>query len=152
MAHGADERLLEVGADAPDFTLITAYGDPFTLSELRGRMNACLFFYPTHATPLDAQQFAAARDDRERFVGADIERIGVNPGSLDENQRFAQLHELDFTLVVDADLEVARRYRAAPPDRHEVEPTVYVVDKEGKIAFARRGAVTTEEILEALER
>ncbi|HEX7118964.1 MAG TPA: redoxin domain-containing protein [Longimicrobiales bacterium] len=152
MAGETEARLLEVGTDAPDFTLISAYGEPFTLSELRGRMNACLFFYPEHETPQNSRQLAAARDDRERFIGADIERIGLNPGSLEENQRLAQLHELDFPLLVDADLEVARKYGAAPPDRHHVERIVYVVDKEGKIAFARRGTPTTEEILEALDR
>ncbi len=149
----ADElELLAVGEDAPDFTLMSAYGDPFTLSELRERMNACLFFYPEHATPEGERQLAAARDDHERFVGADVERLGVNPGSLEENQRFAQLHRLDFPLLLDTDLEVARRYRVAPPDERRVERAVYVIDREGTIVFARRGTARTDEILEALDR
>ncbi len=151
MADNREPELLEVGSDAPDFTLTSAYGEPFTLSELRDRMNACLFFYPPHETPTNGEQLSSARDDRDRFIGADVERIGLNPGSLEENQRFAQLHELDFPLLVDADLEVARRYHAAPPDESRVLRTVYVVDKQGKIAYASRGVPKTDEILRALE-
>jgi peroxiredoxin Q/BCP len=152
MADNTEPRLLEVGADAPDFTLVSSYGDPVTLSSFRGRMNVCLFFYPEDETPGCIRQLCAARDDRGRFVDADVERLGINPGSLASHQAFAQKHELDFPLLVDADLEVARMYGAAGPGEDRVRRTVYLIDKAGKVALARRGAPTTDEILGALTR
>lgn len=83
MADRTEPELLEVGTDAPDFTLTSAYGEPFTLSELRGQMNACLFFYPEQDAPGVGPQLAAVRDHRDRFVAADVERIGIKPGTPD---------------------------------------------------------------------
>lgn len=36
-----------VGAEAPDFTLESVWGDPITLSEYRGHKNVVLVFYRT---------------------------------------------------------------------------------------------------------
>jgi peroxiredoxin Q/BCP len=150
MPDKSEPKLLEVGSNAPDFTLISSYSDPVTLSSFRGRMNVCLIFYPEDGTPGCTRQLCVLRDDRERFIGADVERFGVNPGSLKSHQQFAQQHEIDFPLLVDADLEVAHAYGAAAPDEHRVRRTVYVIDKRGKVAFAARGYPETDEILEAL--
>lgn len=154
MPEAAERKLLEIGTDAPDFTLIASYGDPVTLSEYRGRMNVCLFFYPGDDTPGCTRQLCAARDEAEKFVAADMERFGVNPGSLESHQRFAQKYELDYLLLVDADLAVAEAYGAVEPGEgeREVRRSVYVIDKDGKVAFAARDYPTTEEIVGALRR
>lgn len=151
MADSDEPRMLEVGEDAPDFTLVSSFGDPVSLSEYRGRMNVCLFFYPGDDTPGCTRQLCAARDDEGVFVEADVERIGVNPGSLESHQRFAEKYELGFPLLVDSDLQVARDYGAARPGEHRVWRTVYLIDKDGKVAFAERGYPSTEEILGALD-
>ena len=41
--------MLRVGTEAPDFTVPVNTGDPFTLSEQRGR-NVVLFFFPRAGT------------------------------------------------------------------------------------------------------
>lgn len=148
--ENSEPRLLEVGSDAPDFTLTSSFGDPVTLSSYRDKTNVCLVFYPEDGTPGYTRQLCALRDDAEAFVGSDVERFGVNPGSLKSHQEFAQRHEIDFPLLVDTDLQVARKYHAIAPDGSRVLRTVYLIDKEGKVAFAARGYPETEEILEAL--
>lgn len=150
MRDNAEPKLLEVGSDAPDFTLSSSYGDPVTLSSYRDRMNVCLVFYPEDGTPGCTRQLCALRDDAEEFVEADVERFGVNPGSLKSHQEFAQQHEIDFPLLVDTDLQVARDYNAVDLEEPRVLRTVYVVDKRGKVAFAARGYPETSEILEAV--
>jgi peroxiredoxin Q/BCP len=150
MRENSEPRLLDVGSDAPDFTLSSSYGDPVTLSNYRDRMNVCLVFYPDDGTPGCTRQLCVIRDDAEEFIGADVERFGVNPGSLKSHQAFAQQHEIDFPLLVDADLQVAREYHAVDLNEPRVLRTVYLVDKRGKVAFAARGYPETAEILEAL--
>ena len=44
------DRLIEEGAQAPDFTLPNQDGEDVTLSELRGRP-VVLYFYPKAHTP-----------------------------------------------------------------------------------------------------
>ena len=43
------EKMLRIGSHAPDFTVPLSTGDPFTLSEQRGR-NVVLFFFPRAGT------------------------------------------------------------------------------------------------------
>lgn len=145
-----DLILLPVGNDAPNFTLEATDGSIITLSDYRGHMNVCLFFYPEDESPGCTRQLCAARDDRDKFVGADIERFGINPGSLESHQRFAQKNELDFPLLVDPDRHISRRYKCLDDRRDEVVRTVYLIDKNGDIAFRARGYPTTDELLEAL--
>ncbi|HEX7049804.1 MAG TPA: peroxiredoxin [Longimicrobiales bacterium] len=152
MPENVEPRLLGIGAEAPDFTLVASDGTPVTLSEFRGRSNVCLFFYPQDETAGCTRQLGAARDDRERFIAKDVERFGVNPGSLESHRRFVEKAGLDFPLLVDADLEVARSYGAARPGDRRVWRTVYLIDKAGEVAFAARGCPTTDEILGALDR
>src|SRR5690606_35085365 len=103
-------------------------------------------------TPGCTRQLCAARDDREEFIEADVERFGVNPGSLTSHRQFAEKYNLDFPLLVDTDLQVARMYGVAAPDERRVRRTVYLIDKDGKVAFAARGNPTTDEILRTLNR
>lgn len=139
--------MLEVGEDAPDFTLESSGGDPVSLSEYRGKKNVCLFFYPGDDTPGCTRQLCAARDDTPRFVQADVERLGINRGSLESHQRFAEKYEFGFPLLVDQDLQVARDYGVTGPDETRIRRTVYLIDKDGRVAFAKRGAPSTDEIL-----
>ena len=153
----ADQRatgtnLLNVDEEAPDFTLLGSDGDLVTLSDFRGHMNVCLFFYPEDASPDCTRQLCAARDDRDAFIAADVERFGVNPGSLESHQRFAEHHDIDFPLLVDADRAVARMYGAYDPEADRVRRIVYVIDKEGDVAFRSRGYPSTREILEPITR
>lgn len=150
MREQSEPRLLEVGSDAPDFTLMSSFGDPVTLSSYRDQMNICLIFYPEDGVSGSTRQLGLIRDNAEAFVGADVERLGVNPGSLRSHQEFAQSNGIDFPLLVDTDLQVAREYRAVDPDERRVLPTVYLVDKRGKIAYAARGYPEAAEILEAV--
>lgn len=43
--------MIAVGTDAPDFSLKDHFGRVWTLSALRGKRHALLFFYPLDYTP-----------------------------------------------------------------------------------------------------
>lgn len=151
MAETEGNTTLEVGDDAPDFTLSSSLGAPVSLSEYRGKMNVCLYFYPADNTPGCTRQLSAARDDAARYIEADVARLGINPGSLESHQRFVERHDFDFPLLVDADLQVARAYGAVRPDTDRVQRTVYLIDKDGNVAFVERGSPSTDTILQSIE-
>lgn len=70
---------------------------------------------------------------------------GVNPASAERHRLFLEKLELPFPLIVDKGGRVARVFRAGLGPL--VRRTVYVIDPEGRIAFARRGAPEPAEIL-----
>jgi peroxiredoxin Q/BCP len=43
--------MIEIGSKAPDFTLNSHFGVPFTLSEFVGKRHVLLVFYPLDWTP-----------------------------------------------------------------------------------------------------
>ena len=61
----SDLTMLEVGSQAPDFTVTLGSGERFTLSEHRGR-NVVLFFYPrafTHGCTVEVGGFCESYED-----------------------------------------------------------------------------------------
>jgi peroxiredoxin Q/BCP len=138
---------LPVGAEAPDFTLPDQDGHPVTLCRLRGG-NVVLVFYPGDETPVCRRQLCEFRDrwDQVRARGAVV--LGINPQSAASHLGFRARHELPFPLLVDKGQTVALSYNASGlfPRR-----TVYLIGRDGRIRYSRRGKPPVEEVLAAAE-
>lgn len=142
--------LIDVGAEAPDFTLQADTGDAFRLSDLLGHVRAMLVFYPKDFTPGCTDQLIQVRRNIEHLRGAGIEPMGVNSGDADSHQRFRKEHGLNFDLLVDEDNKVAHAYGAIKDDGTGIQRSVVVVGKNGKVIFAESGAPPWQRILSAM--
>jgi peroxiredoxin Q/BCP len=139
---------LPAGALAPDFTLLDQGGRPVSLSSLRGR-EVVLIFYPGDDTPTCTRQLCKIRDRWEMFLERDVAVLGVNPWKASRHAAFHARHGFPFPLLVDRGQRVAKLYNASGL---WVRRTVYLVGKDGTIAFARRGTPSPHEVLAALSR
>ena len=101
--------MIETGAEAPDFTLPDQDGTPVRLSELRGR-KAVLYFYPRADTPGCTTQACGIRDRGAEYRDAGATVLGVSPDPVEAIRKFHAKQSLDFTLLADADHEVAELY------------------------------------------
>ena len=101
--------MIEPGQQAPDFTLPDQDGKPVALSSFRGAP-VVLYFYPKALTPGCTKQACGIRDRRADYERAGATVLGVSPDPVARLRRFADKHDLDFTLLADADHEVAERY------------------------------------------
>lgn len=144
--------MIPVGELAPDFTLPDEQGHPVTLSSFRGKHPVVLIFYPGDSTYVCTRQLCEVRDSFAEFQAAGAVVFGMNPQGPESHQRFIEKYDFPFPLLVDAGNAVARLYksvlgwgRLSLPNR-----TVYVIGKDGRIAFARRGKPAPQEILGAL--
>jgi peroxiredoxin Q/BCP len=99
-----------VGDRAPDFTLPDQAGRPVRLSDLVGKQNVVLYFYPKDATPGCTAEARAFRDAYDAFTDADTEVIGVSSDSVKSHERFAAKHALPFILLSDRDGAVRELY------------------------------------------
>lgn len=92
------------------------------------------------------------RDEIEKFEQAGIQPFGVNPAGVDSHWRYAQKMQFQFPLLSDGDRAIARAYRALKDDGKGIQRSVYVVARDGTIAFAQRGAPPVDEIVVAVDR
>lgn len=131
--------MLDAGDQAPDFTLPDQNGDPVTLSELRGQP-VVVYFYPRADTPGCTTQACGIRDRRANYEAAGARVLGLSPDPVEAIAKFAGKHDLDFTLLADADHEVADAYGTwAEKSMYGkkywgVLRATFIVDEAGKIA------------------
>ena len=142
-------QMLTVGEKAPAFSLLDQSGNPVTLDEHRGKRNVVLIFYPANKTPGCTKQLCAVRDQFELFTNNNTVVFGVNPQGAESHQRFTDKHNFPFPLLVDREKEVVSAYGCK--GALATKRTVYGIDKEGIIVFARRGMPSNEEVLEAFK-
>lgn len=76
--------------------------------------------------------------------------VAVNPGSLPSHAKWDQEFCFSFPICVDEGKKVAASYGALKPEGG-VQRTVFLVDKQGNIAWAQQGMPETSEILAAIE-
>jgi peroxiredoxin Q/BCP len=143
---GLFSKPLGVGVSAPPFILPDERGEVFVLNLNRNK-NVLLVFYPADDTPGCTKQLCNLRDDLVRLRERNVFVVGINPGSPGSHQAFKTKHSYPFPLLVDSGKRVAKLYNAAGV---VVKRTVYLIGRDGRIKFSRRGAPTVEEILAAV--
>ena len=146
--NGTTERkeLLPIGADAPDFRVRASDGGDVALSAFRGKQNVVLVFYPGDNTPVCAAQLCGFRDSWAALQSAETVVFGVNSANEAKHAGFAAKYRFPFPLLVDAGGVIAAQYGCRALFGI-VKRTVYVVDKAGKIIYARRGNPAPSEII-----
>ncbi len=144
-----------VGTTAPAFTLKDSQGNSFKLADFKGKKNVLLFFYPGDDTPGCVKQLCAIRDDKAKFKSfKDLVAFGVNHADADSHNAFIEKYGLTMPLLIDKDRKVSKKYGAIKYmfGNESIKRSVIIIDKNGKLAYVKRGMPENEEILEALEK
>ena len=128
--------MLQLGDQAPDFTLRTTTGDTFRLSEQRGQRAIVLYFYPKDDTPGCTAEACSFRDQYQDFQDLGAEVVGVSSDSEASHQRFTQKHRLPFPLLADDGGQVRKLYQV-PRALLGILPgrVTFVIDKQGAIRY-----------------
>lgn len=100
---------IQEGSLAPDISLQTDGGEPFLLSDLRGK-TVVLYFYPKAGTPGCTTEACEFRDSGERFETAGAVIVGVSSCSVEKQARFKAKYKLPFTLLSDTEKTAAQAY------------------------------------------
>ncbi len=91
------------------------------------------------------------RDEIAKFEQRGIQPFGVNPAGVDSHHSYVTKLGFNFPLLSDPERAIARAYGALKDDGHGIARTVYVVRRDGTIAFAQRGAPPVDEIVGAVD-
>lgn len=124
---------------APDFEVRDDQGNPFRLSNLKGKA-VVLYFYPKADTPGCTKEACSFRDTLAEFTELGAVVIGVSPDEPSAQAKFKAKYELTFPLLADADHAVAEAY-GVWKEKHNygktymgVERTTFIIAKDGAIA------------------
>jgi thioredoxin-dependent peroxiredoxin len=122
-----------VGSKAPDFTLPSQSGEMVSLTVFLGERVVILYFYPKDDTPGCTKEACAFRDEHEEFGKLNAEVIGISSDSVESHKRFAEKHNLSFTLLSDEGGKVRRMYGV--PNTFGIFPgrVTYVIDEAGVV-------------------
>jgi len=137
---------LRVGDEAPDFDLPAVVGNirrRVKLSEYRGK-NVVLVFYPADWTPVCTAELPAFNAELEKFAGYGAEVIGISVDSIPSHMAWQkkEIGMLDLPLASDffPHGDVVSKFgilREGDPLPGVSERAIFVVDKQGMIAFAK---------------
>ena len=130
------------GDPAPDFSLSDQNGETVTLSGLRGKW-VVLYFYPSDDTPGCTAEACTFRDSHEDFVDAGAVVVGISGQDAESHKKFADKHNLPFTLVADTGNDVRKAYGVKKSLGIIPGRVTYVIDPEGvvrKVFSSQMGA------------
>ena len=148
---------MKIGDKAPEVLGIDANGNEVKLSDFAGR-KVILYFYPKDNTPGCTAQACSLRDSYAELQAAGYEGIGVSKDSAASHTKFAQKHELPFTLIADTDktlneaFGVWREKKMCGKVGMGTVRTTFIIDEQGVIADIIEKVNTKEHSKQILEK
>lgn len=133
--------MLEVGTQAPDFTLPDQNGNRHSLSDYRGK-KVILYFYPKDNTPGCTKQACGFAERYPQFIEKGAVVLGISKDSVASHKKFEEKYGLPFTILSDPELVAIQAYDVWQEKKNYgktymgVVRTTYLIDEEGKIAKA----------------
>ncbi len=130
---------LAEGSPAPDFTMKYSDGRTARLSDLRGRMDAVVYFYPKDFTPGCTTEAMEFTRDYKKFKDAGIEIVGISPDDEESHKKFRAKMGIPYPLVADTEKGTSKTYGVyglksfMGREYMGVNRSTFLVDKSGKI-------------------
>jgi peroxiredoxin len=151
--------MVDVGQQAPDFTLVNQHGEQVTLSSYRGDKNVVLVFYPFAFSGICTGELCEIRDRLESFDNDSTVTLAVSADSKFVQRVFADREGYTFSLLADywPHGAVARDYGIFVDEVGAAKRATFIIDKEGVVRWTvvhaigePRDAATYEQALAAL--
>jgi mycoredoxin-dependent peroxiredoxin len=129
---------IEVGSEAPDFTLSDENREKVTLSSFRGSKNVLLVFYPFAFSGVCTGEFCQIRDDLADFQNDEVQVIGVSADAPFALKAWAKQEGYEFPLLSDfwPHGEVAKAYGVFNETAGMANRGTFLIDKNGIVQFA----------------
>jgi len=128
--------MIEVGQQAPDFSLRNQDGEKVSLSDYRGR-KLMLVFYPGDFSPVCGDQLSIYQEVKPEIEEKGVELVGVSVDGFFAHKAFQEKLGIDTTLLSDFEPkgEVARAYGSYVEKMGFANRTLVLVDEDGVVAW-----------------
>lgn len=141
---------IKTGETVPDFSLQDQDNHTFRLSEALAKGPVVVYFYPKDDTPGCTKEACSFRDSFAAFTDAGAQVIGISSDDVASHKKFAQKHNLPFTLLADEKNEV-RKLFGVPKTMMLPGRVTYVLDRKGAVVHQFNSMTqATQHVEEAL--
>ncbi|MFN4114095.1 MAG: peroxiredoxin [Sphingomonadaceae bacterium] len=131
---------LHIGDIAPDFTTDSTIG-PLSLHDWAGDSWVFFFSHPADFTPVCTTEMGATAKLAGEFAKRNVKPLGLSTDTVDEHRAWiadvnaTQGVDLQFPIVDDADMAIARLYDMIHPGQSETAAvrSVFIIDPTKKI-------------------
>lgn len=128
---------IEIGQEAPDFTLKNQHGEEIALSAFRGEKPVVLMFFPFAFSGICTGELSEIRENLPDLTGYGAEVLAVSCDHFFSNRAFADRDNYTFSILSDfwPHGETAKAYgtfneKAGAPDRG-----TYIIDIDGIVRW-----------------
>ena len=147
----ATDKPVQIGHQAPDFTLSDQNNQPQTLSKMHGKW-LVIYFYPKDETPGCVAEACSFRDNIVAINAKNTVVWGVSVDNNESHADFSKHHQLPFILLADTGGKIAQRYGSLMnmlvfkiAKRHS-----FIIDPQGNIAKIYRNVTPKTHVAEIL--
>ena len=130
---------LEVGSEAPDFTLLESPGKNVTLSEEVQKGPVVLVFYPADFTSVCQEELCRFRDVLADYntMGANV--LGISVDGIFSHKAFKEANGIEYPLLSDWNKTVIKNYDIVHEDfvgmKEVAKRSICVVDTDRTIVY-----------------
>ncbi|MDE7119738.1 MAG: peroxiredoxin, partial [Muribaculaceae bacterium] len=101
--------MIQPGQPIPEFLGYDLDGNPVDTTRFAGKP-LIIYFYPKDNTPGCTAEACSLRDDNPRLSALGYQIIGISKDSAASHRKFAEKHNLNFTLLSDPDTTVNQAF------------------------------------------
>jgi peroxiredoxin len=126
---------IDVGAKAPDFTLMNQDRHPVTLSAALQNGPVVLAFFPAAFSSVCTNEMCTLRDSIAALNASSGQVLGISTDTFFALKAWADQQRLNFPLLSDYNKEVIRQYDVVNPDmiglKDIAKRAVFVIGRDG---------------------
>jgi peroxiredoxin len=130
---------LEVGSEAPDFTLLEAPGKNVTLSEEIQKGPVVLVFYPADFTSVCQEELCRFRDVLADYNNMGANVLGISVDGIFSHKAFKEANNIDFPLLSDWEKKVIKDYNIVHENfvgmAEVAKRSVFVIDTDRTVVY-----------------
>lgn len=128
-----------IGKPPVDFRFQDSQNKSYRISDLLGRKNIVIYFYPKDFTPgctIEAEEFSK---EYQSFKDSEIEIVGISPDSDESHLKFRAKMNIPYMLASDPGNEISKDYgvyglkKFMGKEYLGVNRSTFLVDKTGKV-------------------
>jgi thiol-disulfide isomerase/thioredoxin len=144
-------KMLEAGAVAPDFTVKDTEGAPYRFAEEAAKKPVLIVFWSIFCEPCRFEMPVIQKLHEKYRDSVSVAAIALDGEPLKNSiVGFVKQEGYTFRILVD-ELDEKEMFKVADPFGVAGTPTVFLIDKGGKVALSKVGRIKEEDLEKAIQ-